>query len=631
MTAPSGSGGRRHADRMGLPIWLLASLTLCTALALAIANQTAARGRLTPGMAFAAGIGVAVLAMVGLPSVSVSRISRVLLFVSAVVLVRFGVLRGSVTTGGQVLLAWLVAAVGVLVLSDRVGTDAVAPLGGVAPGEATAPAGHTVRNAVAVAVVVVLAAVILAPLLLPYVGKSAQAGNGATLSRSSGGSSVMRASDELDMSTRPQLTDAVVFTVDTDRATFWRGQTFDRWDGRRWTRSDPRFFVLPNGSDTQPAPDDLGATGTDVVKQRFRVESDYSDVVYAAATAVHIDIDAPVRQRTDATLISAPLGEGATYTVTSRRMPLTQELLRSVDSSPVPAAVSAQYAQPPATTERVRTAAVQATAGAHTEYDKVLALEAWMGTRVSYSLDAPLAPKNVDIVDHFLFDAKQGWCEQIASSLVVMARANGIPARLVTGYVPDDHDPVTGQFTVRQRDTHAWAEVWFPKVGWVPFDPTANVPLAGADRSQPTIAAWFRDHLVLIGLVVAAVVVLVGPVRLVLRRMRARRANRPVGWTATTDRRLDALGRRVDRERRPDETARAYAAALGWRYGDDRLELVGRAVDDALYAEQQPEPATRAVADAVLDELMAAPVPEREPAVVGAGGPPGTNEVSSTS
>jgi transglutaminase-like putative cysteine protease len=562
---------------------------------------------------YALGFGIGVLAMIGLPSLSLRLLARTLLFASTLGLIRFGLISGSIAAGGQGLLLWLVAAVFVLVLSDRVGTEADAPLGGTDPA-AGSRAGSTIRSAGVVAALVLLVAVVLAPVLLPYVGDAVEPGEGATLDSTTTDASVLRATDSLDMTSRPELSDEVVFTVATDRATFWRGQTFDVWDGSRWSRSDGRFTPLAAADTPRLADDDLGARGSDVVQQRFRLEAPYSDILYAVPTAVEVKIDRPMRQRADGTLQAAPLGRGATYSVTSRRIPLTAERLRSVEGD-IPDAVRTQYAQAPVATERVLAAATEVTAGAATQYDKVLALERWMGDRVEYSLDAPLAPKGVDVVDHFLFDAEQGWCEQIASSLVVLARANGIPARLVTGYVPDDHDPVTGLFTVRERDAHAWAEVWFPEVGWVPFDPTADVPLAGDDRSEPTIGEWIQDHLVVLVLAIGAVALLAGPVRLLIRRVRARRAGRPVGWTAVAAHRLDDLGSRVGRPRQDHETATAYAVVLAERYGDDRLVAAGQVIDDAIYGWHPQDPARQGAIDAVLAEVAAGPVPDQIPPV----------------
>jgi protein-glutamine gamma-glutamyltransferase len=80
-----------------------------------------------------------------------------------------------------------------------------------------------------------------------------------------------------------------------------------------------------------------------------------------------------------------------------------------------------------------------------------------------------------DSADEFWFDRKQGFCEHIASSFVLLLRAMGIPARVVTGYQGGELNPQDGYWTVRQSDAHAWAEVWLPGRGWHRVDPTAAV------------------------------------------------------------------------------------------------------------------------------------------------------------
>jgi transglutaminase-like putative cysteine protease len=77
--------------------------------------------------------------------------------------------------------------------------------------------------------------------------------------------------------------------------------------------------------------------------------------------------------------------------------------------------------------------------------------------------------------DEFWFDRKEGFCEHIASSFVILMRALGVPARIVTGYQGGERNPVDGFFTVRQRDAHAWTEVWLLDRGWVRVDPTSAV------------------------------------------------------------------------------------------------------------------------------------------------------------
>ncbi|UCE89363.1 MAG: DUF3488 domain-containing protein, partial [Pseudomonadota bacterium] len=81
-----------------------------------------------------------------------------------------------------------------------------------------------------------------------------------------------------------------------------------------------------------------------------------------------------------------------------------------------------------------------------------------------------------DPVDEFLFDTQRGFCEHYASGFVVMMRAAGVPARVVTGYQGGELNPLGDYLIVRQSDAHAWAEVWLDGQGWVRVDPTAAVP-----------------------------------------------------------------------------------------------------------------------------------------------------------
>jgi len=77
--------------------------------------------------------------------------------------------------------------------------------------------------------------------------------------------------------------------------------------------------------------------------------------------------------------------------------------------------------------------------------------------------------------DEFWFDRKEGFCEHIASSFVVLMRAMGVPARVVTGYQGGEPNNVDGFWTVRQSDAHAWTEVWIAGSGWLRVDPTSAV------------------------------------------------------------------------------------------------------------------------------------------------------------
>ena len=90
-----------------------------------------------------------------------------------------------------------------------------------------------------------------------------------------------------------------------------------------------------------------------------------------------------------------------------------------------------------------------------------------------YTLQPP--PLLNDSVDQFLFDTRQGFCEHYSAAFVILMRAAGIPARVVTGYQGGTINPVGNYLIVRQRDAHAWAEVWLEERGWVRIDPTSAV------------------------------------------------------------------------------------------------------------------------------------------------------------
>jgi len=101
------------------------------------------------------------------------------------------------------------------------------------------------------------------------------------------------------------------------------------------------------------------------------------------------------------------------------------------------------------------------------------ALTYFNGNSFEYTLEPPLL--GVNTVDEFLFTTRKGFCEHYASSFVVLMRAAGVPARVVTGYQGGEYNELGGYYVVRQYDAHAWAEVWLRERGWVRFDPTAAI------------------------------------------------------------------------------------------------------------------------------------------------------------
>jgi transglutaminase-like putative cysteine protease len=349
--------------------------------------------------------------------------------------------------------------------------------------------------------------------------------------------------------------------------------------------------------------------------QTYYIERPGPNVIFAAATPTRLYFeDRAIFQLPDGSLrAGVKIGADSVYTVVSQRRLATAAALRASPANAVPPALRDLYARPPATTARVRALAQQVTASAPTVYDKVLALEAWTGAHTKYTLDIPALPKGRDAVDQFLFVDRRGFCEQIGTSLVVMLRALGIPARLAVGYASGERNPFTGLYEVRAKDAHAWAEVYFPGVGWQGFDPTASVPLAGdsaIDGAGTGALAYLNAHVsiptwvptLIMGLAVIAGLLTLGT--WVARR--ARRPRRPApSWAATRLGRLERLGRRRDRPREPGETLPEYAAALARvdPFAASSLDAVGHGIDQGMFSGDEPSAHDRRAIDDTLDAL----------------------------
>jgi transglutaminase-like putative cysteine protease len=448
-------------------------------------------------------------------------------------------------------------------------------------------------------------------------------GDGSSSSSSGGHASGTRASfgyfgfsKQLDTSLRGRPDDTLVMRVRASSPDFWRGQTFDRWNGRVWTVSDDKPHIIrgeqPIGIPRVPldGPTEV-ATDVDELVQTYYLEKPGPNAILGASQVTKVYFpDRTIFQNQDGTLrAGVRLDPGSVYTVVSQRQLVTPEILRAPRAEPVPEDIAAQYAGSPVTTDRVRALAHTITANAPTTYDKIQAIEQYLHTHTKYSLDIPRLPRGADAVDRYLFVDRKGFCEQIGTALVVMLREIGVPARLAVGYTPGERNPFTGLYEVKASDAHAWAEVYFPGVGWQGFDPTANVPLAGdskIDAAGDGALSYLSERLHIPGELLAALSVIGGLVglafalRSVQRRPRRLAVSR--SWASQRLARLERLGTTRGRPRAPSESTPNYVRALGSIAPghDDALARVGAALDAAMFA---PEPPDRTERDEV-DELL---------------------------
>jgi transglutaminase-like putative cysteine protease len=456
-------------------------------------------------------------------------------------------------------------------------------------------------------------------------------------------------SDVVDLRARGRLSDEIAFRVRAPQAALWRAETFDTYDGTLWTMADDRTEPVDQGFDTgsyEPRRDagQAATLGTNEVTQTFYIDSPQPNVLFAAANArtVYFPSGGLKVDRSGSIRSPIALDEGLVYSVVSD-VPVNDPGSLRLSNRAVPPTLAARYLQLPASLpSRVGALARQITAGLTNDYDRAGAIETWLRTNTVYDLNVPRDPDGVDAVDHFLFETRRGFCEHIASSMAVMLRSIGIPARLVTGYGPGERNAFTGYFEVKQSDAHAWVEVYYAGHGWVAYDPTFGVPAAvpgvasrfmagpvfaaigrflgatpepikavarGAGRAivlagRGALASW---PFVSVGAVLAALVA-----AFTRRRRRIRALGPPPTGAEAAFEELRAALAEAGHDRDPSETPSEYLASVA---ADPALaeavveaaELVVRIFERARFA---PEDARPSEADVVRARAAAAHVAE---------------------
>lgn len=285
------------------------------------------------------------------------------------------------------------------------------------------------------------------------------------------------------------LTDSVVMEVRMTDARRLRAVTYDRYTGQGWVTLDKAKVDVPANDPALEAASAYKERRD--LEQTIRLHRTKGDLLFAASlpksvsVATRAEIDTftagqgggEIGSYADLGAVRAAVGpfRGQEYTVISSISRASAEALRGAGND-YPQRIWQRYtALPRSVPTRVRALAASITRGKTTTYDKVVAVESYLRS-LTYSLKPPVPPEGRDVVDFFLFDSKEGYCDYFSSSMVVMLRSLGIPARVVAGYLPGNWDADRDAYLVRESDSHSWPEVYFPQYGWVEFEPTASAP-----------------------------------------------------------------------------------------------------------------------------------------------------------
>jgi len=291
----------------------------------------------------------------------------------------------------------------------------------------------------------------------------------------------------------------------------WRGIALTTFDGKRWTTSDQTAQKLEPEADgwirtaDPPRKTDspyprmiytvyLEPVATDAIfvpgkvmslKGNFSGESRNS---FSAARRAFI-----FRDSTD-TLLNPFHNYGAIrYSGFSLLLPMDAAKFRAA-SAEYSSDIASTYLQLPfALDPRITELARQTTKNARTPFDKALAIETFLRTRYTYTLNLTGKPGD-DPLAHFLFETRAGHCEYFASAMTIMLRTLDIPAREVNGFLPGEYNELGGDYIVRASDAHSWVEVYFPGADWQVFDPTPAAPEneAGFLSSLGKYADWME-------------------------------------------------------------------------------------------------------------------------------------------
>ncbi|MBM4183308.1 MAG: DUF3488 domain-containing protein [Gemmatimonadetes bacterium] len=258
----------------------------------------------------------------------------------------------------------------------------------------------------------------------------------------------------------------------------WRGRSYDRFDGVRWTRTGG---MPPSGGPTQWYQERWGA---ERIEQRIYGSPLDVRVLFALHPAIDFDAENSIQPLFDNAGDYIYWGSVApVYTAVSPTSGPSPEALREARRGYTPN--DRFFLQIPRLDPRIPALADSITEGLDNRYDRAKAIESYLRT-FQYTRDLPRTAAETSL-EHFLFERRTGHCEYFSTAMVMLLRSVGIQARNVNGFLGGQWSAVGDYLVVTQNEAHSWVEVWFPGFGWVTFDPTPP----GVASAQ-VVSSWFR-------------------------------------------------------------------------------------------------------------------------------------------
>jgi transglutaminase-like putative cysteine protease len=299
------------------------------------------------------------------------------------------------------------------------------------------------------------------------------------------------------------LPDTPVADVEAESGRYWRVMVFHEYAGDGWRSTDPDNLLVEAHEQTLAYPGyELRSELTQTVRLHQSLSLNQALIAAGQPLTTSLPMRASVSFITRQEDMARPpdasnfptvpgdpsilfprvaLNTGDSYGVLSSVTRADEESLRLAGTG-YPDWVVPRYLQlPDSLPQRVVSLAQEITEGIDNPYDQAKAIERYL-RQIPYNLQIEGPQPDQDGVDYFLFDVQEGYCDYYASSMVVMLRAVGVPARYVRGYIR--LIKTDGVYGILESDGHAWPEVYFPDYGWVEFEPTGGRPALARRRSQ---------------------------------------------------------------------------------------------------------------------------------------------------
>ncbi len=262
---------------------------------------------------------------------------------------------------------------------------------------------------------------------------------------------------------------------------YWRGISFDHYDGTTWSTGYPGNRFLFRDSSGLYLATGSSIDSRQLVVQEFYMEPLDTRVIFGLDRVVRLKGDlGEVSRDTNGSLMA--MSRHQQYEVYSRLNRPSRGQLHSAGLAPLPEPIKRYQLQLPERSFRIEQLARTITEGHLSMLDKVLAVERYLQRNYEYSL-SNITQDSKDPLSRFLFETKSGHCEYFSTSMVILLRHLDIPARIVNGFLQGEYNDIGGFYVVRNSDAHSWVEVYFDGM-WVSFDPSPRPEFAAANSGR---------------------------------------------------------------------------------------------------------------------------------------------------